>query len=136
MYLVSEDKSDTFLQSLFMGRPKVEQDKIRSVIFLMRLTKDEMQRIAKVAETCGKASGEVVRQKLFKGKFPEPKIARIEMNVYLELKKIGVNLNQLTRLANAGKVGIDLLLILMKLLKQQETIINQILHRDSHTENR
>ena len=103
---------------------------------MMRLTMDEQQRIAKAAETCGKTAGEVVRQRLFKGKFPEPKIARIELNTYLELKKIGVNLNQLTRLANAGRVGMDLLVILMKLLKQQETIINQILYRDRKPENR
>jgi mobilization protein NikA len=119
-----------------MGRPRSDREKIRSVIFLMRLTKDERQRIAKVAETCGITHGEVVRQKLFKGKFPEPKIARIELNTYLELKKIGINLNQLTNLANVGRVGMDMLVILMRLLKQQEIIINQILHRDRKPENR
>jgi hypothetical protein len=38
-----------------------------------------------------------VRLKLFKGKFPEPKTAKLDLHIFLELRKIGVNLNQLTK---------------------------------------
>ena len=123
--------------SLFsMARPRVSIETIRSVNFTIRLTADEHRRIEKAAETCGRKPAVVVREKLFRGKFPQPRMARIELNTYLELKKIGVNLNQLTRIANAGRVTMELFKVLMQLMKQQETIIGKLLYHDSHPENR
>lgn len=103
---------------------------------MMRLTPDEQKKLLMIADTCGRKPADVVRDKLFKGTFPEPKIAKIDQDAYFELKKISVNLNQLTRLANAGKINMGLLTILLQLMRQQEKIINRILYRDSHPKNR
>ena len=119
-----------------MARPRKSKEQVRSVNFTVRLTEDEQQRLEKAAEACGIAPGMLIRQRLFKGKFPQPKIARIELDTYLQLKKAGVNLNQLTRLANGGRVGATLFQILMQLKQQQEIIINQIINSDRKSENR
>ena len=94
-----------------MGRPKVEKDKKLSRRFIFRLTEDELSRLTKAGETCGKAPGPLVRQKLFKGRFPEAKTAKLDLNTFLELRKIGVNLNQLARQVNAGIVPVVIFLM-------------------------
>ncbi|WP_158991115.1 plasmid mobilization relaxosome protein MobC [Mucilaginibacter sp. L196] len=118
-----------------MGRPKMERDKKLSRRFIFRLTEDELNRLNKAAEACGKAPGTIVRVKLFRGRFPEPKTAKLDLHTFLELRKIGVNLNQLTKKVNSGFLATGLLPILMKLKQQQEIIINQLIH-DSQSENR
>ena len=119
-----------------MGRPKIETDKKLSKRFIFRLTENELKRLVDAAEVCGVTSGELARKKLFKGKFPQARIARIELETFVELRRIGVNLNQLTRLANAGRISSGIGTILMQLSKQQKLIIGQILNYDSHSENR
>lgn len=119
-----------------MGRPKAHQEKLRSVNFTIRLTTGEIKELDLAAANCGKTTGELIRNKLFSGKFPKAKTARLELNTYLELKKIGVNLNQLTRLAHTGKIDMNLINTLMQLLRQQEVIIGKILYYDSHSEDR
>ncbi len=114
-----------------MGRPKADIEKLRNVNFTIRLTTKEIGQLDDAALLCGKSTGELIRHKLFKGKFPEARIARLELNTYLELKKIGVNLNQLTKLAHTGRIDMNFIKILMQLLRQQEVIIAQILFRDS-----
>jgi len=119
-----------------MGRPKADQEKLRSVNFTIRLTDGEIKELDFAAGTCGVPTGELIRTRLFSGKFPKAKTARLELNTYLELKKIGVNLNQLTRLAHTGRIDMNLVKILMQLLRQQEVIIGKILYHDSHSEDR
>jgi lambda repressor-like predicted transcriptional regulator len=80
--------------------------------------------------------GTFAREKIFNGKLPEAKLARVDLQTYLELKKMGVNLNQLTRLANMGMGGRALANVLMQLIQQQEQIISLLLHYDSKPENR
>jgi len=119
-----------------MGRPKADKENLRSVNFTIRLTVGEIKKLDLAAATCGIATGELIRTKLFSGRFPRAKTARLDLNTYLELKKIGVNLNQLTRLAHTGRIDMNLIKILMQLLRQQEVIIGKILYYDSHSEDR
>lgn len=119
-----------------MGRPRSDKEKLRDINFTLRLTAGEMKNIDEAVATCGKAAGELIRCKLFTGKFPDAKTARLELKTYLELKKIGVNLNQLTKLAHAGRIDMNLIKILMQLLRQQEIIIAQILYHDSQSKDR
>ena len=118
-----------------MGRPKMEREKKLSRRFIFRLTEEEMNRLNKAAEDCGKAAGTLVRLKLFRGKFPEPKTARVDLHTFMELKKMGVNLNQLTKKVYSGVLASGLLAVLVKLRQQQETLIQQLIH-DSQSENR
>jgi len=119
-----------------MGRPKSDKEKLRNTNFTLRLTTREMKEIDQAAANCGKAAGELIRHKLFTGKFPQAKTARLELKSYVELKKIGVNLNQLTKLAHTGRIDMNLVKILMQLLRQQEVIIAQILYYDSESKDR
>ena len=111
-----------------MGRPKIESDKKLSRRFIFRLNEDELGRLHKASEACGKAPGTLVREKLFKGKFPEAKTAKLDVYTYTELKRIGNNLNQLTKHANSRIVPLGLHQMLLKLLQQQEIILKLLLH--------
>ncbi|HEY8781190.1 MAG TPA: plasmid mobilization relaxosome protein MobC [Mucilaginibacter sp.] len=119
-----------------MGRPRISKEAVRSVNFTIRLTETEQRTLEKVANTCGLSPSALVREKVLKGRFPEPRPGRIDLDTYLELKKIGVNLNQLTRLANAGRMNQKLVELLVNLWKQQQQIISLLLNHDSHSENR
>ena len=119
-----------------MSRPKLNPEDLRSVNFTIRLTAAEQRQLERSAEVCGVTPAVMVRSKLFKGRFPEPRIARIELDTYPELKKIGTNLNQLTRLANAGKFSRDLVKTLMELSRGIRAINTQIISHDSDPENR
>jgi hypothetical protein len=118
-----------------MPRPKLPEDQRRVVNFTVRLTSAEVKRLEQLANLCCKAPGILMRDKFFKGKFPEPKMAKLDLQTYLELKKIGVNLNQLTRQVNSGIVPSGFLGLLMKLLKHEDFIIKLLLH-DRQPENR
>lgn len=58
------------------------------------------------------------------------------MATYLQIKKIGVNLNQLVRLAKAGKISVDLLRVILEVRRQQRTIIDKLFEDDSDSEDR
>lgn len=119
-----------------MGRPKVKDENRRTINFTIRLTKTEFNLLEETEKITGKSPAVLIRQKVFKGKFPKAKISRIELDTYFQLRKIGVNLNQLTRLANSGILSNALLSILDRLKNQQEAIIAQILNYDSQSEDR
>ena len=118
-----------------MARPKVSPAEKRSVKFSFRLTESERGQLLKLAQACGCAPGILIRDKLFTGRFPSPKAARIDIGVYAELKKIGVNVNQLAKQVNSGTVLTAVPALLNDLLRQQDKIIN-LLILDRDTENR
>jgi len=119
-----------------MARPKVSNDLKRAINFTLRLTGQERLRLRAAAELCSLSPGAFIRRKIFQGKFPQPRLSRVDTQAYLELKKIGVNLNQLTRLAHTGRVGRELLKTLLNLHLQQERIIQKLLGHGSDPEDR
>jgi hypothetical protein len=118
-----------------MSRPKLTIAAKLSKRLIFRLTESELLRLTTIAVQSGLPLGAVVRQRLFNGRFPKPKMPRIELAVYTELKKSGVNLNQLTKKVNSGKLPLGLYVELVKLQKQQQLIIELLLN-DSQPENR
>ncbi|MDN3581473.1 plasmid mobilization protein [Mucilaginibacter flavus] len=117
-----------------MARPKLSEDNRRSINFTVRLTPAELRKLEELARLCGKAPGSLMRERFFKGKFPEPKMPKIDSSTYYELKKIGVNLNQLARKANANIMPTRILSLIAVLQRQQESIIKLLLD-DSQSEN-
>ncbi|GAA4335497.1 hypothetical protein GCM10023149_43550 [Mucilaginibacter gynuensis] len=93
-----------------------------------------MKKLEVVAQLCGKAPGLLMRERFFKGRLPEPKTAKLDYDTYFELKKIGVNINQLAKRVNSHLMPVGILSVLNRLLKQQEAIIKLLLD-DSHSEN-
>jgi len=118
-----------------MARPKISSAEKRSVKFSLQLTLSEKQQLSQLAEVCGKPTAKLAREKIFRGRFPEPKIALTDLRVYTELKKIGINLNQLTRKANAGVITVELLSTLYKLEQRLDIIIAKLVY-DSQSKDR
>jgi hypothetical protein len=86
-----------------MGRPRVNDSEKRQVQVNIRLTADENNKVNEFAAACGLSPANWIRAKIFTGKFPVVKMSPLDASVYLELKKIGVNLNQVTHKINAGE---------------------------------
>jgi hypothetical protein len=89
-----------------------------------------------LADSCGTNPGDLVRSKLFKGHFPNTRLPKIDADTYVELKKIGVNLNQLTRHANSGKLPVGIDKTLAALWRQEEKILRLLLKNDSGSKDR
>jgi hypothetical protein len=118
-----------------MARPKADIENKRSFKVTVRFNYKERILIEKAARECGSSVYLVVRHKLLKGKFPEPKMARVDVAQYAELKKIGVNINQLAKHANSGMFPYGIRELLLQLKNQQNMIINLLLN-DSQSEDR
>ncbi|HEY2581267.1 MAG TPA: plasmid mobilization relaxosome protein MobC [Mucilaginibacter sp.] len=119
-----------------MARPKLTDEQRRSVNFTVRLSPAELKKLDDLALFCGKTPAVLVRDKVFKGKFPSTKMPKLDLETYLELKKIGVNINQLTRLAHLRKVSPALPALLLQLRQQQQQLINLLIEYDRQSENR
>ncbi len=110
-----------------MGKPPLAKEEKRSVNFTFRLTEKEQKQLLLLSELSGQLPGVLIREKLFKGRFPEPKKAKLDLETYLELKRIGVNVNQLARHANSGNLPAGIGIVLAKLGKQLDKMIKLLL---------
>ncbi len=110
-----------------MGRPQKEKAERRTINFTVRLTEEEMDRLVMLARQCGMAPAVLIRDKVFKGKFPEARAAVIDRETFLELKKIGVNLNQLTHKVNSGFLPTNLMDLLMSLNHKESILIKKLI---------
>jgi len=119
-----------------MARPKVSPSEKRSLKITFRVTEKQRQRLLNLADACGTNPGDLVRTKVFKGHFPATRLAKVDEDTYIELKKIGVNLNQLTRHANSGMLPLGIDKTLAALLRQEEKITRLLLKDDSGSEDR
>jgi hypothetical protein len=110
-----------------MGRPRVNDSEKRLVQVNIRLTADENRKLNEFASASGLSPANWIRAKLFSGKSPAAKMSPLDASIFHELKKIGVNLNQVTRKINAGefpKEYIGRQLELAELLKRVIEILN------------
>ncbi|MBD1362630.1 plasmid mobilization relaxosome protein MobC [Mucilaginibacter sp. ZT4R22] len=119
-----------------MARPKVSPLEKRSLKITFRVTEKQRQRLLTLADSCGTKPGDLVRTKIFKGHFPATRLPKIDEDTYVELKKIGVNLNQLTRHADSGKFPFGIDKTLAALLRQEEKILRLLLKDDSGSKER
>lgn len=111
-----------------MARPRKEESERRTINYTVRLTEDQLRKLVILSQQMGVTPAVLIRDKVFKGKFPEPKAPKIDVDTYLELKKSGGNLNQLTRKVNMGQLPDDLLPVLERLEQQQAEIIAMLFH--------
>ncbi|WP_170113693.1 MobC family plasmid mobilization relaxosome protein [Mucilaginibacter yixingensis] len=95
---------------------------------MLQLKLAEKKKIDEAASACGLRSAVWAREKILKGRFPEPKAARLDLYTYTELKKIGVNLNQLTRLANGGHLSPQLIGTLVRLEQKLDAITAKLVY--------
>lgn len=107
-----------------MARPRINDSDKRVVQVNIRLTKEESNKVNQYASASGLSPANWIRYKVFVGKFPPVKMSPLDTSVYLELKRIGVNLNQVTHRINAGEFPkeylvrqLELTMILNKIIK-------------------
>ena len=115
-----------------MARPRKAESVKKTYRLIIRLNADERKTVETAAKSKGLKGYAYGRLKLLDSKAQKTIIAAIDHAVYLELKKIGVNLNQLTRIANSGRLPAGIRELLIKLSDQQQLIIKILLRdRDS-----
>jgi len=118
-----------------MARPRKATDTKKTYRLIIRLNDDERKSVETIARNKGLKAYAYGRLKLLDGRVKKTIIAEIDHAVYLELEKIGVNLNQLTRIANSGRLPTGIWELLFKLAEQQQFII-KILLRDRDSKDR
>jgi hypothetical protein len=107
-----------------MGIPRVTDSDKRQVQVNIRLTTDEYNKVNQFASASGLSPANWIRAKIFTGKLPAVKMSPIDASVYLELKRIGVNLNQVTHKINAGEFPKEYLERQLELANLLKKIIN------------
>ncbi|RAV99665.1 plasmid mobilization protein [Pseudochryseolinea flava] len=85
-----------------MSRPRINDNDKRIIQVNIRITEAENAKLVAFAQASGMSTANFVRKIVFTGKFPKPKLSPIHANLYRELNKIGVNLNQITHKINQG----------------------------------
>ncbi|WP_439647547.1 plasmid mobilization protein [Chryseolinea lacunae] len=83
-----------------MSRPKVNDIDKRIFQVNIRLTETEHAKAVAHAQASGMTPANWIRRIVFTGKFPPLKLSPVEAALYRELKRIGVNLNQITHRIN------------------------------------
>lgn len=89
-----------------MGRPKASEEKKRVVQVNIRLTTNENDLLNNYAAASGISPANWIRYKIFVGQNPPVKTSPLNASMYQELKKIGVNLNQIAHKVNQGEAPI------------------------------
>lgn len=92
-----------------MARPKKQPAERRTVSLSCRLTQAERLKIEQEAIRAGMSASDYIRKLLLSGKLIIRENRKLDYRTYDQLRRIGVNLNQLTRLANrTGKIPYEL----------------------------
>jgi hypothetical protein len=118
-----------------MARPRKADNTKKTYRLIIRLSADERKSVETVAKSKGLKAYAYGRLRLLDSRVQKTVLAEVDEAMYFELKKIGVNLNQLTRVANSGRLPAGIRELLIRLGGQQQEII-KILLRDRNSENR
>jgi hypothetical protein len=110
------------------GRRKLDPAAVRERTIGVRVSTDELAVISRRAEERGMTPVQLLRETALSNKLPPKQaiVPAINREMYAELAKIGVNLNQLARAANQGyPVTVDdsLLRIVCDKLTQMQRIL-------------
>ena len=82
------------------GRPRLSPDERRSIQIKVGLTPSQYAKIEERADSAGLSDVELIRRLAINQQFHT--VPSINRNALIELNKIGVNLNQIARVANSG----------------------------------
>ena len=111
-----------------MARPRKTDIEKRTIQVNIRLTKNEADKVNNYATASEQNPANWIRQKVFTGKFPVMKVSTLEGEIYRELKRIGVNLNQGTHRLNQGDVPKNYMALQNELLTVLNKIIKLLIH--------
>jgi hypothetical protein len=86
-----------------MPRPKKDTEERRSEALAFRLTPAERLRVEQAAIEAGLSASEYARELTLKGRVVMEQRIALDPAVFDQLRRIGVNLNQLARVVNQSK---------------------------------
>jgi hypothetical protein len=89
-------------KSIEMGRPKKELKSLKIIQVNARMTTDEYLKVATNAETLGITIAQYIRKTCTGKSLPTKKINPLDRELFVQLSRIGNNLNQLTKVYNSG----------------------------------
>jgi hypothetical protein len=112
-----------------MARPRIDDIEKRVVQVNIRLTKDEAEKVDQYAKASRMSPANWIRVKVFTGRFPSFKLSQLDASTYLELRKIGVNINQGIHKLNAGEKPDG---IFLRLLFELRALLHRIEKRLLH----
>lgn len=115
-----------------MSRPTINDNDKRIVQVNIRLTTSENDKVTEWATSSGLSAANWIRHKIFTGKNPPAKLSPLDVSIYQELKRIGVNLNQATHKINQGEFPHDLRSVHLELSALLKTILQALLHDCEH----
>jgi hypothetical protein len=84
-----------------MARPPKEKKEKRAFRYTFRMTEEEMEFLGKLSEYSDLPPAEVIRASVFKNRLPQAKVPLLDRQAYLELKRIGNNINQIAKHYNS-----------------------------------
>ena len=85
-----------------MARPRKDISKQRTIVIAFRVSQREYVIIANNAETVGLSTAEYIRRKCTGKSLPTKKVNPMDRKLFVELSRVGNNLNQLARVSNSG----------------------------------
>lgn len=118
-----------------MGRPKKDIRSIKPIQINIRVGVDDYLIVSENASTLGLGITEYVRRKITGKAMPRTKVAPENRKLFVELSRIGNNINQLTKKAHLGMHTPKILQA--ELLELKETINllkSNIVNHDSKTD--
>lgn len=115
-----------------MSRPRVNEEDKRVVQVNIRLTAEENTQLSEYANSSGLSPANWIRKKIFSGKNPPARLSPLDASLYNELKRIGVNLNQVTHKINAGEFPKEYLVRQLELQMMLNKVIKILLHDSQH----
>lgn len=109
-----------------MARPTKEKKDQRYIRFTVRLTEAESAQLEKLSAYAGLQASEVIREAVFKNRILQAKVPVLDQQTYMELKRIGNNINQIARHLNGGQ-GIGANMHLQMIEKQLSIILKKLI---------
>jgi hypothetical protein len=85
-----------------MGRPKKELTSLKIIQVNIRMTVDDYIKVSDNAETIGLSVAEYIRRKTTEKSLPKKKISPLDRKLFVELSRVGNNLNQMAKVVNSG----------------------------------
>lgn len=86
-----------------MPRPRLEAPDRRDAQLRVRLTAAELAQLHADAERAGRAFPDFVRERVLTGRVTVEQGRVLAPEVWIELRRLGVNLNQIARALNTGR---------------------------------
>ncbi|MDT7828031.1 plasmid mobilization relaxosome protein MobC [Pricia sp. S334] len=85
-----------------MGRPKKELSSLKIIQVNVRMTVNDYMKVSADAETIGLSVAEYIRRKITEKSLPKKRVSPSDRKIFVELSRVGNNLNQITKVVNSG----------------------------------